>query len=200
MKKALALVISLILAIQTTGCSGAPRLDISSFEKYALSDLELTKKESQDGKAEGYYSLDNDSANAATVPLDHYSQVYSKASNGTVGQLYMLYYDYQDQAEAKKFYDEITNAEKELVISSPHTHTSEAGDDYLLVLSTKDQMTFTFECLYIQKDVILFTSIILSASELDSLDKEWLKKIDELFDDLRIKSPFSLEPKIEDLI
>ena len=51
MKKALALALSLVLIIQASGCARKPRLDITSFEKHVLSDLELEKKESTDGQA-----------------------------------------------------------------------------------------------------------------------------------------------------
>lgn len=200
MKKALALALSLILLVQTAGCSKKPRLDISSFEKYALSDLELEKKENSDDQATGYYSLDNEMSKYTEAKLDHYTQVYSAATNGTVGNLYMIHFDYQDASEAKNFYTEVSESEKNLVISAPQTHKSEAGEDYLIVLSSKDQITFTFECLYIKDDAILFASIVLSASELSRLDTEWLKKVNKLFKDLQIHSPFGLEPRIKELI
>ena len=200
MKKALALAVSLILIIQAAGCARKPRLDITSFEKHVLSDMELEKKESTDGQAQGYYALDSEMSNYTDAKLDHYSQVYSSATNGTVGTLFMVYSDYQDASEAQKFFNELTSAEKDLVISAPNTHRSESGNNYLLVLSSKDQLTFTFECLYIKDDAVLFASIVLSASETSRLDAEWLKKVDKLFKDLQIHSPFGLEPSIEKLL
>ena len=112
----------------------------------------------------------------------------------------MLYYDYQNESDARKFYNETADSEKEYVISNPNTYKSEAGNDYIVVVSTKDELTYNFECLQIRKDIIIYSSIVLSASELERLDKDWLNKVDDLFDDLRLHSPFGLEPKIEDLI
>ncbi|MEE3351572.1 MAG: hypothetical protein VZR13_04115 [Saccharofermentanaceae bacterium] len=199
MKKALALVISVIFAIQTAGCSRTPSLDINTFEKYVFSDLGITKRETLDS-SDGYYSLDDHSENVSSYPLDHYSQVYFSATNGTVGKLYMLYYDYQNESDARKFYNETADSEKEYVISNPNTYKSEAENDYIVVVSTKDELTYNFECLQIRKDIIIYSSIVLSASELERLDKDWLNKVDDLFDDLRLHSPFGLVPKIEDLI
>ena len=202
MKKALSLVISIIIAVQAVGCSRAPRLDLSTFEKYVLSDLELEKKESLEESPLGYYLLDStiDNTSDPSTKLDHYAQVYSKATNGTVGELYMIYSDYQDETVARNFYNEVSAAEKQLVEEAPDTHKSSSGNDYLLVMTTKDYMTYSFECLYIQKDIILFASIILSASEIERMDADWLKKIDKTFKHLRLHSPFSLAPEIEDLL
>ena len=54
--------------------------------------------------------------------------------------------------------------------------------------------------LVVVQEAILFVSIVLSASDASRLDAEWLKKVDKLFKDLQIHSPFGLEPSIEELL
>lgn len=203
MKKALSLVISLVLAVQAAGCSRTPKLTTALFEKYVTEDLGLEKKEfSQDEDPYGYYDLDStiNNTDESARKIDHYVQVYSKATNNTVGNLYMIYTDYEKPEDAASYYEELSTAELELVNQNPAIHVVKSSNTELLVLTSKDQLTFTFESLYLRDDVILFTSIVLSASEIERMDADWIKKIDELCDDLHIGSPFQLEPRIEALI
>lgn len=177
-------------------------MTIALFEKCVTSNMGLEKKElNPDEEPYGYYDLDStiDNSDANPRKVDHYAQVYSKATNNTVGNLYMIYTDYQDASVAESYFNELSNAEMELVNQNPAIHVASSGKNDLLVLTSKDQLTFTFECLYLREDVILFTSIVLSASDISNMDAEWIKKIDDLCSDLYIRSPFELEPRIEAL-
>ena len=203
MRKVLSLVISLVLIISVPGCSKKTHLDIKSFEKYCLSDLGLEKTVYQEGdEAYGYYDMDDkiDNTDASQMKRDHYVQVYSKATNNTIGNLYMIYTDYQVADEARNYFNELSSSKRSEISNDPEHNSVDAGDDYLLTVSSKDGLTYRFECLYIKDDVILFAAIILSASEFARMDAPWLKKIDDLFDDLHIRSPFPLVPDIEALI
>ena len=59
MKKALSLVLVLGLMLQLSSCSKKPRLDIANFEKYALEDLQIEKKDISTGDRNAYYDLDH---------------------------------------------------------------------------------------------------------------------------------------------
>ena len=100
----------------------------------------------------------------------------------------MIYTDYEKPEDAASYYEELSTAELELVNQNPAIHVVKSSNTELLVLTSKDQLTFTFESLYLRDDVILFTSIVLSASEIERMDADWIKKIDELCDDLHIGS------------
>lgn len=203
MKKALSLAICFVLLIQTAGCSRKPRLTVSYFENCSTSDLELEKKEMKENEEPyGYYDLDSkiDSLDQSAGKVEHYSQVYSKAGNNTIGNLYMIYTDYEQKNDAAAYFEKLSASELSMVEQDPSIHVVKSAEDYLLVLTSKDQLTYTFESLYLRDDVILFTIVLLSALDVSKMDAEWLKKVDKLFDHLRLKSPFALEPKIEELV
>ena len=96
MKKALSLVLVLGLALQLCSCSKKTRLDIESFEKYALEDLQIEKKDISAGDRNAYYDLDStiDNTDETQAKRDHYAEVYSQTLGNTIGQLIVVYNDY----------------------------------------------------------------------------------------------------------
>ena len=68
------------------------------------------------------------------------------------------------------------------------------------MLTSKDSMTYLFECIYIQDDVLVFFSIVLSSGELVNLDADWLKRVEKFMNDLHIRTPFYLNANIESLL
>lgn len=200
------LLIASILAISCSGCKSSPKLDIANFEKYALSDLKLEKKDVSAKDNNAYYDLDYtiDNTQSETKKLDHTAQVYSTAEGPVTSSLIMFYSDYQDENEAKAFFEDLVMQE-ESMLSSAQTDTKNKstfskGENYILILTTQNDINWHFECLYYQKDVILFASIAIGASDINSINKEWLANVKKFFSDLKIKNPFSMAPEIDKLV
>ena len=202
MKKVFSLILSVSLLVSLTSCKKSPRLDIENFEKYVLSDLNLEKKDISTQDLNAYYDLDStiDNTDASPRKRDHYVEVYSKSQTMNIANMYMVYTDYQLEEDARSYYDELTAQEQQAVSASPSGVVTDSGKNYLLVLTHDSSTTWRFECLYIDKDVILFTAVIFAASGLDTIDAEWLGRIKECLNDLHIKHPFALSPEINDLL
>ncbi|MBR5974806.1 MAG: hypothetical protein IK020_06440 [Clostridiales bacterium] len=201
MRRNLSIVIILSILLSLTGCSKSPRLDKDSFKKYALSDLHLEEKDGAILDDPGFYDMDSriDNLETSGYPLDHYSQVYSKTTQKVINEMYIVYSDYQKEEDARKFYSDLVEAEKAMLTTKTDKHSVDEGKDHLIVLTQSDTMSWKFECLYIDGDVVLFSMIIL-AGGISSLDTEWLSSVKTFFQDLRIRQPLSLAPEISDLI
>ena len=201
MRRFVSLIISMSILLSLTGCSKKPRLDLESFEKYALADLKLEKKDISTQESNAYYDLDYTITNddASTMKRDHYIQVFSK-STSTVGNLYMVYTDYQLEDDARNYFTDLVAQEKEMLSTTSDKHTIDEGSDYLIVLTQPDELSYRFECLYIQKDVILFAAVILAASDVSRMDAEWLKNVRDFFDDLHVRQPLTLSPEISAIL
>ena len=202
MKKVFSLILSISLLVGLTSCKKSPRLDIESFEKYVLSDLQLEKKDISTQDLNAYYDLDNtiDNTDASPRKRDHYVEVYSKSPTMNISNMYMVYTDYQLEEDARSYYDELIAEEQKAVSASPSGVITDEGKNYFLVLTHDDATTWRFECLYIDKDVILFTAVLFAASGLDTIDFEWLGRIKECLEDLHIKHPFALSQEINALL
>ena len=204
MKKALSLVLVLGLVMQIAGCAKKPRLDIVSFEKYALEDLQIEKRDfaAGDNERNGYYDLSSiiDNSDETQYKRDKYVEVYSKTLGNTIGELIVVYTDYQQKEDARTLFDQVVESEKAIADAASSTHKYEKEDDSFLMLTSKDKMTYLFECLYIQDDVLVFFSIVLSSGEIVNLDADWLKRVETFMNDLRIRTPFHLDENIEALL
>ena len=202
MKKAFSFILCISLMVSLTSCKKSPRLDIESFEKYVLSDLQLEKKDISTQDLNAYYDLDNtiDNTDASPRKRDHYVEVYSKSESMNIANMYMVYTDYQLEEDARSYYDELIAQEQKSISESPSGIVSDSGKNYFLVLTHDTATAWRFECLYIDKDVILFTAIIFAASGPDTVDTAWLGRIKECLEDLHIKHPFALSPEINDLL
>jgi|GEM_PF-2079561 len=202
MKKTLCILLSAILIVPMCGCSKKPRVDYESFEKYAIADLKLEKKERDQSSSNAFFNMDDTigSSDGINLKLDHYAQVFSQAEGSTAGNLYVLYYDYQEESEARNYFDQLVSEEKTVVGSSKEDHVIDSTDDHLIVLTQQNGMLFTFECLYVEKDILLFAAIVIGAQDLTKVNSDWLKMVDTFFGDLRIKKPFDLSKEIEDLL
>ncbi len=202
MKKALSLVLVFGLMVQLVSCAKKPRLDKDSFEKYALEDLQIEKKDISTPDKNGYYDLDSiiDNTIENQSKRDHYVEVYSQTLGNTIGELIVVYTDYQQKEDAKSLYDQVVESEKSIAETSPSTCKYEENDDSFLMLTSKDSMTYHFECLYIQNDILVFFSIVLSSGELENLDADWLKRVEKFMNDLHIRTPFHLNANIEVLL
>jgi hypothetical protein len=152
--------------------------------------------------APGYYNMDDtiDNSDASSMKRDHYAQVYSKSEKMPIGEMYMVYTDYQTEDDARNYFTQLVTDEKSMLDSSAIQRTVDEGTDYLLVLPQQTDLRWQFECLYINKDVILFSAIIMATDEINKLDIEWIKQIKELFEDLRIRQPLKLSQQLSDLI
>ncbi len=202
MKKALSLVLVLGLMLQLSSCSKKPRLDIANFEKYALEDLQIEKKDISTGDRNAYYDLDHtiDNTDETQAKRDHFVEVYSQTLGNTIGQLIVVYNDYQQKEDARSLYDQVVETEKRIAETDPNTFKYDQDDNSYLMLTSKDSMTYLFECMYIQDDVLVFFSIVLSSGELANLDADWLKRVEKFMDDLHIRTPFFLNANIEALL
>lgn len=202
MKKALSLVLAFGLMIQLCSCSKKPRLDIASFEKYALEDLQIEKRDMSNVDKNGYYELDNiiDNTDETQPKRDHYVEVYSQTLGNTIGQLIVIYTDYQQKEDAQSLYDQVVASEKKIAESDPKIYKYDEDNNSYLMLTTRDSMTYLFECLYIQDDILVFFSIVLSSGELANLDADWLKRVEKFMDDLHIRTPFYLNANVESLL
>ena len=203
MRRSLSILVCLSIILSLTGCSDkSPRMNVENFEKYALSDLKLQKKEGTTLEEPGYYNMDStiDNSDASARKVDHYCQVYTKSEKDIVSNMYMVYTDYQQESDARSYYTELVTAEKDMLASSTTMRSIDEGTDYLIVLTQENNMRWQFECLHIVKDAILFTVIIMATSDIQNLDVEWMKSIKAFFEDLRIREPLSLSPAIESLI
>ena len=112
----------------------------------------------------------------------------------------MFYTDYQDDKEAKAFYDELVIQEESMLSASQDQPTISKGDDFILILTAQNDVSWHYECMYYQKDVILFVSITIGTSDINSINKEWLSNAKKFFSDLNVKNPFSLTPEINKLV
>jgi len=203
MRRILAIMILSSILLSMTGCSKkSPRLDVENFEKYVLSDMGLERKVGATLDAPGYYNMDDtiDNSDASSMKRDHYAQVYSKSEKMPIGEMYMVYTDYQTEDDARNYFTQLVTDEKSMLESSAIQRTVDEGTDYLLVLTQQTDLRWQFECLYINKDVILFSAIIMATDEINKLDIEWIKQIKELFEDLRIRQPLKLSQQLSDLI
>ena len=203
MRRILAILILSSILLSMTGCSKkSPRLDVENFEKYVLSDMGLERKAGATLDAPGYYNMDDtiDNSDASSMKRDHYAQVYSKSEKMPIGEMYMVYTDYQTEDDARNYFTQLVTDEKSMLDSSAIQRTVDEGTDYLLVLTQQTDLRWQFECLYINKDVILFSAIIMATDEINKLDIEWIKQIKELFEDLRIRQPLKLSQQLSDLI
>ncbi len=203
MRRILAILILSSILLSMTGCSKkSPRLDVENFEKYVLSDMGLERKVGATLDAPGYYNMDDtiDNSDASSMKRDHYAQVYSKSEKMPIGEMYMVYTDYQTEDDARNYFTQLVTDEKSMLESSAIQRTVDEGTDYLLVLTQQTDLRWQFECLYINKDVILFSAIIMATDEINKLDIEWIKQIKELFEDLRIRQPLKLSQQLSDLI
>ena len=204
MKKALSLVLIAAISLSLLdGCSKKPRMDLKNFEKYALSDLKLEKKDISAKDFNAYYDLDymvgeNDTE---ATKRDHYAQVYSTAEGNVASTMVMVYTDYQSDEEARAFYDDITQKEINMLETSTDlNYSKDQGDNYLLVLTKQSDMNWQFDCLYIQKDIILYASIVIGTSDIQNINLDWLKGTSAFFADLHLKDPYSLAPEIKNLM
>ena len=188
--------------LQLSSCSKKPRLDIASFEKYALEDLQIEKKDISTGDRNAYYDLDHtiDNTDETQAKRDHFVEVYSQTLGNTIGQLIVVYNDYQQKEDARSLYDQVVETEKRIAETDPNTFKYDQDDNSYLMLTSKDSMTYLFECMYIQDDVLVFFSIVLSSGELANLDADWLKRVEKFMDDLHIRTPFFLNANIEALL
>lgn len=203
MHRILAILILSSILLSMTGCSKkSPRLDVENFEKFVLSDMGLERKVGATLDAPGYYNMDDtiDNSDASSMKRDHYAQVYSKSEKMPIGEMYMVYTDYQTEDDARNYFTQLVTDEKSMLESSAIQRTVDEGTDYLLVLTQQTDLRWQFECLYINKDVILFSAIIMATDEINKLDIEWIKQIKELFEDLRIRQPLKLSQQLSDLI
>lgn len=202
MKKTLCILLSAILLVPMCGCSKKPRVDYDSFEKYALSDLKLEKKAREESSSNAFYNMDNtiDNTDETQLKQDHYAQVFSQAEGSTAGNLYVIYYDYQQESDARSFFDKLASEEKTMVENSDTDHVIDSADNHLIVLTQQNGMLFTFECLYVEKDVLIFAAIVIGAEDLTKVNQDWLKMVDTFFGDLRIKKPFDLSQEIRNLL
>ncbi|MBO7565093.1 MAG: hypothetical protein J6T40_09690 [Clostridiales bacterium] len=202
MKKTLCILLSAILLVPMCGCSKKPRVDYDSFEKYALSDLKLEKKAREEISSNAFYNMDNtiDNTDETQLKQDHYAQVFSQAEGSTAGNLYVIYYDYQQESDARSFFDKLASEEKTMVENSDTDHVIDSADNHLIVLTQQNGMLFTFECLYVEKDVLIFAAIVIGAEDLTKVNQDWLKMVDTFFGDLRIKKPFDLSQEIRNLL
>ena len=202
MKKALSLVLVLGMMLQLCSCAKKPRLDIGSFEKYALEDLQIEKKDISAADKNGYYELDSkiDNTDETQLKRDHYVEVYSQTLGNTIGELIVVYTDYQQKEDARSLYDQVVASEKSIAETDPKIYKYDEDDNSYLMLTSKDSMTYLFECLYIQDDVLVFFSIVLSSGELVNLDADWLKRVEKFMNDLHIRTPFHLNANIESLL
>ena len=203
MRRILAILILSSILLSMTGCSKkSPRLDVENFEKYVLSDMDLERKVGATLDAPGYYNMDGtiDNSDASSMKRDHYAQVYSKSEKMPIGEMYMVYTDYQTEDDARNYFTQLVTDEKSMLESSAIQRTVDEGTDYLLVLTQQTDLRWQFECLYINKDVILFSAVIMATDEINKLDIEWIKQIKELFEDLRIRQPLKLSQQLSDLI
>lgn len=203
MHRILAILILSSILLSMTGCSKkSPRLDVENFEKCVLSDMGLERKVGATLDAPGYYNMDDtiDNSDASSMKRDHYAQVYSKSEKMPIGEMYMVYTDYQTEDDARNYFTQLVTDEKSMLESSAIQRTVDEGTDYLLVLTQQTDLRWQFECLYINKDVILFSAIIMATDEINKLDIEWIKQIKELFEDLRIRQPLKLSQQLSDLI
>lgn len=202
MKKALSLVLVLGMMLQFCSCAKKPRLDIGSFEKYALEDLQIEKKDISAADKNGYYELDSkiDNTDETQLKRDHYVEVYSQTLGNTIGELIVVYTDYQQKEDARSLYDQVVASEKSIAETDPKVYKYDEDDNSYLMLTSKDSMTYLFECLYIQDDVLVFFSIVLSSGELVNLDADWLKRVEKFMKDLHIRTPFHLNANIESLL
>lgn len=202
MKKALSLVLVLGMMLQLCSCAKKPRLDIGSFEKYALEDLQIEKKDISAADKNGYYELDSklDNTDETQPKRDHYVEVYSQTLGNTIGELIVVYTDYQQKEDARSLYDQVVASEKSIAETDPKIYKYDEDDNSYLMLTSKDSMTYLFECLYIQDDILVFFSIVLSSGELVNLDADWLKRVEKFMNDLHIRTPFHLNANIESLL
>ena len=201
MRKNLSILIILSLLLNITGCSKSARLDTEYFKKYALSDLHLEEKAGVAIDGPGFYSMDSriTSDELSGYPMDHYCQAYSKTTKNVVSEMYLVCSDYQSEEDARKFFSDLVEAEKASLETKTDKHSFDEGKNYLIVLTQSDNMNWKYECLYIEKDVVLF-SMILVAGDISVMDVEWLKSVKTFFDDLRIRQPLTLSSEIADLI
>ncbi len=202
MRKRLSLIISLtILASCLSACQSKAKLDLASFEKYALADLHVEKTDSTTWLDNAYYDLDHtiDPSSQETLKLDHTAQVHSTSDGNVASAMVMVYNDYQDKNEAKAYFESLVASEKEMLASETTDHKIKEGNGYLLVLTVENRSNWTFECLYYQSDVILFVSINIGASDIQKVNREWLKNVKAFFSDLNLTSPFTLYPDIDKL-
>ncbi|MBR3058463.1 MAG: hypothetical protein IKG93_10920 [Clostridiales bacterium] len=202
MRKRLSLIVTLIfLASSLPACQSKAKLDLASFEKYALQDLHLEKTDSTTWLNNAYYDLDHtiDPASEESLKLDHTAQVYSTADGNVASAMAVVYNDYQDKKEAKAYFESLVASEKEMLSSETKDHVIKEGSGYLLVLTVENRSNWTFECLYYQSDVILFVSINIGASDVRKINQEWLKNVKTFFSDLNLTSPFTLSPDIDKL-
>ena len=202
MKKTLCILLSAILLVPMCGCSSKPRVDYDSFEKYAIADLKLEKKDHEQSSSNAFYNMDDaiDNTNETLLKQDHYAQVFSQAEGSTAGNLYVIYYDYQQESEAREYFDKLVADEKTMVESSDTDHVIDSSNDHLIVLTQQNGMLYTFECLYIEKDIMIFAAIVIGAEDLTKVNRDWLKMVDTFFGDLRIKKPFDLSREIRNLL
>jgi len=203
MRKAISALLIISLIASLSGCGSSVKLDLASFEKYALTDLQLEKKDISANDNNAYYDLDHTIDNEAepTRKRDHTAQVYSTASGSTASSMIMIYTDYQDANEAKSYFEELSLQEESLMSQLKQSSSDEIkidkGTGYLLVMTCQAELTWKYECLYLQNDVILFVSIIIGTSDINNINKDWLGNAKKFFSDVNIKSPFSLTPAIE---
>ena len=200
------LLLSAFIAGCCTACKSSPKLDLASFEKYALSDLHIEKKEVSAQDHNAYYDLDYTINNeeAGAQKRDHTAQVYSTSTGAIANSLVMIYNDYQDEKEAKQFFEDLVAQEESLLATKENSDQNKTetlkGDNYLLVLTAQNGVNWRYECMYYQKDVILFASVLIGTSDISNIDKEWLGNIKKLFSDLNLKNPFTMTPEINKLV
>ena len=201
MKKALSLVLCCsVLLVCLTGCDKKLNLKLSNFEKYAVKDLQIEKKDISEKADNAYYDLDSMIEPDETEnKRDHYAQVYSTAPGSTASSMAMIYTDYASADEAREFYDNITKQEEDMIDASSDNYIKDRGDNYLLVLEKENGTNWFYDCLYIDNDVILFVTIRIGTSDINNINKEWLHNVSKFFKDIGAKSPFSLSPEIDSL-
>ena len=165
-------------------------------------DLKLEKKDREEGSANAFYNMDAaiDNTNETQLKQDHYAQVFSQAEGSTAGNLYVIYYDYQQESDARGYFDKLVADEKTMVESSDTDHVIDSSNDHLIVLTQQNGMLYTFECLYIEKDIMIFAAIVIGAEDLTKVNRDWLKIVDTFFGDLRIKKPFDLSREIRNML
>lgn len=201
MKKTLSIVLSCaILVLGCAGCKKKMDLRLKTFEKYALKDLQLEKKEVSSQDTNAYYDLDYMiDPNETENKRDHYVQVYSTAQEGAASSMAMIYTDYASADEARAFYDNITKQEEDMLATSEKDIVTDKADNHYLVLTREFGTNWVYDCLYIHNDVILYVTIVIGTSDVENINKDWLKNIEKFFKDCGMKCPFSLSNEIDSL-